>query len=188
MSSNILSEVYDVNKFGVIYAGAQKNVGPAGVTIVIIRNDLLGKVMENTPTMLDYKIHAEAKSLYNTPPCYSIYIAKLVFKWLKDMGGVKAIEEVNRRKAAILYDFLDNSKLFKATVEPEYRSLMNVPFVLPTEQLNEEFLKGATSEGLVNLKGHRSVGGMRASIYNAMPEQGVVKLVDYMKRFEAAHA
>jgi len=188
MSSNILSEVYDVNKFGVIYAGAQKNVGPAGVTIVIIRNDLLGKVMENTPTMLDYKIHAEAKSLYNTPPCYSIYIAKLVFKWLKDMGGVKAIEEVNRRKAAILYDFLDNSKLFKATVEPEYRFLMNVPFVLPTEQLNEEFLKGATSEGLVNLKGHRSVGGMRASIYNAMPEQGVVKLVDYMKRFEAAHA
>ena len=188
MSSNILSEVYDVKKFGVIYAGAQKNVGPAGVTIVIIRNDLPGKVMENTPAMLDYKIHAEAKSLYNTPPCYSIYIAKLVFKWLKDMGGVKAIEEVNRRKAAVLYDFLDNSKLFKATVETQYRSIMNVPFVLPTDQLNEEFLKGATAEGLVNLKGHRSVGGMRASIYNAMPEQGVVKLVDYMKRFEAAHA
>jgi len=184
MSSNILSQVYDVSKFGLIFAGAQKNIGPAGVTLVIIRDDLPGKAKPLTPTMLDYKIHAEAKSLYNTPPCYSVYIAKLVFEWIKELGGVTAVEEINVKKANILYDFLDGSALFKGTAEKAYRSLMNVPFVLPTDELNEKFIKDAASKGFVTLKGHRSVGGMRASIYNAMPVEGVQKLVEFMKRFE----
>ncbi|MDR2728275.1 MAG: 3-phosphoserine/phosphohydroxythreonine transaminase [Chitinispirillales bacterium] len=184
MSSNILSEVYDVSKFGIIYAGAQKNIGPAGVTIVIIREDLLGRELPITPTMLGYKIHAENESMYNTPPCYPLYIAKLVFEWLKGKGGVKAMQKINEDKAAMLYGFLDNSKLFKGTVEKQFRSLMNIPFVLPTEELNSAFIKQATAAGFINLKGHRSVGGMRASIYNAMPVEGVQKLVDFMKNFE----
>jgi len=188
MSSCILSEVYDVNKFGIIYAGAQKNIGPAGVTIVIIREDLLGKELPVTPTMLGYKVHVENESMYNTPPCYSLYIAKLVFEWLKNKGGVKAMQKINEDKAAILYDFLDNSKQFKGTVEKEFRSLMNVPFVLPTEDLNNAFIKQATAAGFINLKGHRSVGGMRASIYNAMPVEGVQKLVDFMKNFESQNS
>lgn len=187
MSSNFLSQVYDVTKFGLIFAGAQKNVGPAGVTIVIIRDDLPGYAKDITPTMLNYKIQAEAKSLYNTPPCYSVYIAKLVFEWLKELGGIPAIEKINRDKAALLYDFLDNSKLFKGTVNPHDRSLMNVPFVLPTEELNEKFIKEAAQNGLVQLKGHRTVGGMRASIYNAMPVEGVKKLVEFMKKFETGN-
>ena len=188
MSSNILSEVIDVSKFGIIYAGAQKNIGPAGVTLVIIREDLVGKALEITPTMLNYQIHVENKSLYNTPPCYNIYIAKLVFDWVKQQGGVGEIQKINEQKAALLYDFLDNSKLFKGTVVPQSRSLMNVPFVLPSDELNAEFIKNATANGFINLKGHRSVGGMRASIYNAMPVEGVRKLVDFMKKFETEHA
>ncbi|NLG18957.1 MAG: 3-phosphoserine/phosphohydroxythreonine transaminase [Fibrobacter sp.] len=188
MSSNILSEVYDIKKFALIYAGAQKNIGPAGLTLVIIRKDLLGKAMGITPVMLDYNIHAENQSLYNTPPCYSIYISKLVIEWVMKMGGVAEMEKINREKAAILYDYLDNSRLFKGTVEKPYRSLMNIPFVASSEQLNEEFIKKATAAGFINLKGHRSVGGMRASIYNAMPVEGVRKLVDFMKKFETEHA
>lgn len=184
MSSNILSEVYDVKKFGLIYAGAQKNIGPAGVTVVVIREDLIGKALDITPTMLNYKTHAEERSMFNTPPCYSIYIAKLVFEWLKEQGGVPAIQNLNEKKAAILYEFLDNSTFYKGTVVPEYRSLMNIPFVLSNADLDKDFLKKAASEGLINLKGHRSVGGMRASIYNAMPVEGVKKLVDFMKKFE----
>lgn len=188
MSSNILSEVVDVGRFGLIYAGAQKNVGPAGLTLVIIRKDLVGKAQAITPTMLNYQIHAENESLYNTPPCYSIYIAKLVFEWLLERGGIAAMQQVNEKKAAILYSFLDASKLFKGTVEPYYRSLMNVPFILPTEELNATFIKAATGAGFINLKGHRSVGGMRASIYNAMPVVGIENLVSFMKQFENDHA
>ena len=183
-SSNILSEEIDVSKFGLIFAGAQKNVGPAGVTIVIIREDLIGHALDFTPTMLDYETHAKENSLYNTPPTYAIYVAGLTFKWLKKLGGVKKKKKINREKAAILYDFLDNSKLFKGTVVPEDRSLMNVPFVLPSEELNEKFIALAKSKGFVNLKGHRTVGGMRASIYNAMPVEGVKKLVELMAQFE----
>ena len=183
-SSNILSEEIDVSKFGLIFAGAQKNIGPAGVTIVIIREDLIGHALDFTPTMLNYETHAKENSLYNTPPTYAIYVAGLTFKWLKKLGGVKAMEKINREKAAILYDFLDNSKLFKGTVVPEDRSLMNVPFVLPSEELNEKFIALAKSKGFVNLKGHRTVGGMRASIYNAMPVEGVKKLVELMAQFE----
>lgn len=188
MSSNILSEELDVTKFGLIYAGAQKNIGPAGVTVVIIREDLIGRELDFTPTMLTYKTHAENGSMFNTPPCYPIYIAKLVFEWLKEKGGVKAIQKVNEEKAALLYGFLDSSKLFKGTVEPECRSLMNVPFVLPSDELNAAFIKEATAAGFVNLKGHRSVGGMRASIYNAMPVEGVRALIDFMKQFEQKNA
>jgi phosphoserine aminotransferase len=184
MSSNILSEVYDVSKFGVIFAGAQKNIGPAGVTIVIVRKDLVGKAREITPVMLDWETQAEALSLYNTPPCYSIYIAKLVFEYLKENGGVPAMQARNEEKAALLYDYLDQSDLFKATVAPKDRSLMNVPFVTGNEELEAKFVKEAAEIGLVTLKGHRSVGGMRASIYNAMPKAGVQKLVDFMKKFE----
>jgi phosphoserine aminotransferase len=184
MSSNILSEVYDVTKYGIIYAGAQKNIAPAGVTVVIIREDLLGKALPITPTMLNYKIHADEKSLYNTPPCYCIYIAKLTFEWIKAKGGVAALQKVNERKAKVLYDFLDGSKMFKGTVVPEFRSLMNVPFTSPSEEIDKAFIKQATAAGFINLKGHRSVGGMRASIYNAMPEEGVTKLVEFMKTFE----
>jgi phosphoserine aminotransferase len=184
MSSNILSEVYDVTKFGIMYAGAQKNIAPAGLTLVIIREDLLDKALPITPTMLNYKIHADEKSLYNTPPCYCIYMAKLTFEWIKDKGGVAALQKVNERKAFMLYDFLDNSKMFKGTVVPENRSLMNIPFTSPSEETDKKFIKEATAAGFVNLKGHRSVGGMRASIYNAMPEEGVQKLVEFMKTFE----
>jgi phosphoserine aminotransferase len=188
MSSNILSEAMDVSKFGLIYAGAQKNIAPAGLTIVIIRKDLAGDPQPITPAMFTYKIHAEEKSLYNTPPCYCIYIAKLVFEWLLELGGIPAMQKINEAKAKLLYDFLDNSKLFKPTVAEPHRSLMNVPFVLPSEELDSEFLKKATAIGLVNLKGHRLVGGMRASIYNAMPTEGVKKLVDFMKTFETGHS
>ncbi|MDD5756075.1 MAG: 3-phosphoserine/phosphohydroxythreonine transaminase [bacterium] len=185
MSSNILGEQYDVAKFGLIYAGAQKNIGPAGVTVVIIKKDLVGSALPITPTMLDYKIHAENGSLYNTPPCYAIYISKLVFEWIKAEGGVKAIEARNKEKAAMLYNAIDNSKLYKAPVaNPKFRSIMNVPFALPTEALDEKFLAEAKKLGLTTLKGHRSVGGCRASIYNAMPVEGVKKLVEFMKNFE----
>lgn len=184
LSSCIMSEVIDVTKFGLIYAGAQKNIGPAGVTVVIIREDLLGNAKPDCPTMLDYKIHADKDSLFNTPPCYAIYVSGLVFKWLKQMGGVAEMQKINEEKAGILYDFLDNSSLFKGTVVPEDRSLMNVPFVTGDDDLNAKFIKEATAAGLVNLKGHRTVGGMRASIYNAMPVEGVKALVEFMKKFE----
>ena len=184
ISSCILSEPIDVKKFGILYAGAQKNVAPAGLTIVIIREDLIGNAMPITPVMLDYKIHAENGSMYNTPPCYTIYIAGLVFKWLKGLGGLEAMKKRNEEKAKLLYDFLDSSKLFRGTVVPEDRSLMNVPFVTGNEELDAKFVKAATAAGFVNLKGHRTVGGMRASIYNAMPIEGVAALVEFMKKFE----
>ncbi len=185
MSSNILSEVIDVSKFGLIYAGAQKNMGPAGLTVVIIREDLIGDAMDITPTMFNYEIHAKNGSMYNTPPTYSIYMLKLVLEWLKEQGGVAAMQKINEEKAQILYDFLDSSELFKGTVVKEDRSLMNVPFVTGNEELDAKFVKEAKEAGLVNLKGHRSVGGMRASIYNAMPVDGVKALVEFMKKFEA---
>jgi phosphoserine aminotransferase len=184
MSSNILGEAYDVSKFGIIYAGAQKNIGPAGVTVVIIREDLMGKALEHTPIMLNYQTHADAGSTYNTPPTYGVYIAKLVFEWLRDLGGVAAIESINREKAGLIYDYLDNSSMFKATVKGDDRSIMNVPFVTGSGDLDAKFVKEATADGLMTLKGHRSVGGMRASIYNAMPKEGVVKLLEFMKKFE----
>lgn len=186
MSSCILSEVINMDDYGLIYAGAQKNIGPAGLTIVIIRNDLIGKA-ENVPTMLDYKTHADNQSLFNTPPTYAIYMAGLVFDWLLEKGGVSEIQKVNEYKAGLLYDFIDSSSLYKGTVAKEDRSLMNVPFVTGDAELDAEFIKGATAKGLTNLKGHRSVGGMRASIYNAMPVEGVKALIDYMKEFELAH-
>ncbi|MBR6222205.1 MAG: 3-phosphoserine/phosphohydroxythreonine transaminase [Lachnospiraceae bacterium] len=185
MSSDILSQPVDVSKYGLIYFGVQKNVGPAGVVVVIIREDLItDDVLPGTPTMLKYKTQADADSLYNTPPCYGIYICGKVFKWVKEMGGLKAMEKHNKEKAAILYDFLDSSKMFKGTVEKKDRSLMNVPFVTGNEELDAKFVKEATAAGFVNLKGHRTVGGMRASIYNAMPTEGVEKLVAFMKEFE----
>lgn len=184
MSSNILSEVFDVTKFGLIYAGAQKNMGPAGVTIVIIREDLIGSAMDITPTMLNYKTHELESSMYNTPPTFSIYICKLVFEWIKDQGGVAAIQKMNEQKATILYDYLDRSKLFKGTVEKKDRSLMNVTFITGNPELDTKFIKEAEANGMVDLKGHRLVGGMRASIYNAMPVEGVQKLVDFMRLFE----
>ncbi len=187
MSSNILSEVYDVSKFGLIYAGAQKNMGPAGLTVAIIREDLIGNPLDITPTMFNYETHAKNGSMFNTPPTYSIYIMKLVLEWLKGIGGIPAIQKVNEEKAKILYDFLDSSSLFKGTVVKEDRSIMNVPFVTGDDELNAEFIKTASSKGFVNLKGHRSVGGMRASIYNAMPTEGVIALVELMKDFEASH-
>ncbi|MEQ8338238.1 MAG: 3-phosphoserine/phosphohydroxythreonine transaminase [Cyclobacteriaceae bacterium] len=185
MSSNILSQHYDITKFGLIYAGAQKNIGPAGVTIVIIRDDLLGKAMEVTPTMLNYQTHTEADSMFNTPPCYSIYIAGLVFKWLIKNGGVDAMERKNREKAGLLYDFLDNSSLFKGTVSKDSRSIMNIPFITGSDELDAKFIKEASAQKLKTLKGHRSVGGMRASIYNAMPKEGVEALVKFMEEFES---
>ena len=187
MSSNILSRPYDVSDFGLIYAGAQKNIGPAGVTVVIIREDLIGKALDITPTMFNYAIHAEEGSLYNTPPTYGIYIAKLVFEWMLETGGVAAMEKVNKEKAKLLYDFLDGSAMFKGTAVKEDRSLMNVPFTLPSDELTEKCLKEAKQNGLVQLKGHRSVGGLRASIYNAMPVEGVIALVNFLKKFEAAN-
>ena len=188
MSSCIISEPVDVTKFGVIYAGAQKNMAPAGVTIVIIREDLLGYARPETPTMLNFKVIADNDSMYNTPPCYSIYVAGLVYKWIKDLGGLEAMEKINKEKAGMLYDFLDSSKLFKATAEKKYRSMMNVTFVTGDEELDKKFCKEATAAGFVNLKGHRSVGGMRASIYNAMPMEGVEKLVEFMKNYEKENA
>ena len=185
VSSCFLSEPVDVTKYGVIYGGVQKNIGPAGVVIVIIREDLITEdVLPGTPTMLQYKIHADADSLYNTPPAYGIYICGKVFKWIKKMGGLSAMKEYNEKKAAVLYDFLDQSKLFKGTVVKEDRSLMNVPFVTGDKDLDAKFVKEAKEAGFENLKGHRSVGGMRASIYNAMPMEGVEKLVAFMKKFE----
>ena len=189
VSSCFLSEPMDVTKYGVIYGGVQKNIGPAGVVIVIIREDLITEdVLEGTPTMMKYKTHADADSLYNTPPAYGIYICGKVFKWIKKMGGLFAMKEHNEKKAAILYDFLDQSKLFKGTVEKKDRSLMNVPFVTGSEELDAKFVKEAKEAGLENLKGHRTVGGMRASIYNAMPIEGVQALVDFMKKFEEENA
>ena len=184
MSSNILSEVTDVKKFGLIYAGAQKNVAPAGVTIVIAKRSLLGKHKNICPTMLRYDIQDKNDSLYNTPPCFPIYIAMLVLRRLKKLGGVKAMQEVNEYKAKLLYDFIDGSKLYKNYVEKKDRSLMNVPFVTGSEELDAKFVKEATANGLVSLKGHRLVGGMRASIYNAMPVEGVKALIEFMKKFE----
>ena len=183
MSSCILSEVIDVSDYGIIYAGAQKNMGPSGLTVVIIREDLIGNV-EGLPTMLNYKTHADNDSLFNTPPTYGIYIAGLVFKWLLDFGGVAEMQKINEYKAGLLYDFIDNSKLYMGTVRKEDRSLMNVLFVTGDEELDKRFIAGAVKEGLVNIKGHRSVGGMRASIYNAMPVEGIEALISYMKRFE----
>lgn len=185
VSSCFLSEPVDVSKYGIIYGGVQKNIGPAGVVIVIIREDLIpDEPLPGTPTMLTYKIHADNGSLYNTPPAYGIYICGKVFKWLKKMGGLEAMQKRNQEKAKILYDFLDQSKLFKGTVVKEDRSLMNVPFVTGNADLDAKFVKEAKEAGLESLKGHRTVGGMRASIYNAMPIEGVKKLVEFMKKFE----
>ena len=186
VSSCFLSEPVDVSKYGIIYGGVQKNIGPAGMVIVIIREDLITEdVLPGTPTMLTYKTHADAGSLYNTPNAYCIYVCGKVFKWLKKMGGLEAMKERNEKKAKILYDYLDESKLFKGTVRKEDRSLMNVPFITGNDDLDAKFVAEAKKNGLENLKGHRSVGGMRASIYNAMPMEGVEKLVAFMKEFEA---
>ncbi|NLM35147.1 MAG: 3-phosphoserine/phosphohydroxythreonine transaminase [Clostridiales bacterium] len=186
MSSDILSEPVDVTKYGLIFAGAQKNIGPAGVVIVIIREDLItDEVLPGTPTMLKYKTHADNGSLYNTPPAYGIYICGKVFKWIKQKGGLEVMKKLNEEKAAILYDYLDSSSLFKGTVVKEDRSLMNVPFVTGSEELDAKFVKEAKAAGFENIKGHRTVGGMRASIYNAMPIEGVKALVEFMKKFEA---
>ena len=184
MSSNILSEELDVSKFGIIWAGAQKNVAPAGVTIVIIREDLIGHAPAEIPTYLDYKIHDENGSMYNTPPCFSIYVAGEVFKYLKSIGGIKEMERRNVEKAQMLYDYIDGSKLFSCPVAKEDRSLMNVVFVTGNADLDKKFVAEAKEAGLVNLAGHRSIGGMRASIYNAMPKEGVEALIDFMKNFE----
>ena len=185
ISSCILSEPIDVKKFGVLYAGAQKNVAPAGLTIVIIREDLIGNAMDITPTMFNYETHSENGSMFNTPPCYTIYVAGKVIKWVKKkFGGLQGMKEYNEKKAKVIYDFLDSSEMFKGTVVPEDRSLMNVPFVTGDTDLDAKFVAEAKAAGFVNIKGHRSVGGMRASIYNAMPIEGVEKLVAFMKDFE----
>lgn len=184
MSSNILSEEIDVTKFGIIYAGAQKNIGPAGLTIVIIREDLIGRAADICPTMLDYKTHSESGSLYNTPPTFGVYIAKLVFEWIKEQGGVKAVQQQNEKKAALLYDYISTSDFYHSPIDEESRSLMNVPFTIPGRDLDAKFIEEAKKNGLDTLKGHRSVGGMRASIYNAMPLEGVEKLVQFMKQFK----
>ena len=184
MSSNIISEEIDVSKYGLIYAGAQKNIGPAGLTIVIIRDDLVGRAMHITPTMLNYQTHVEGESMFNTPPCFAIYMAGLVFEYLLENGGIAAMEKQNRKKAALLYSFLDNSSMFSATVRPEDRSIMNIPFVTGNDELDAKFVKEAEAASLKTLKGHRSVGGMRASIYNAMPIEGVEALVKFMSDFE----
>lgn len=189
VSSCILSEPIDVSRFGMLYAGAQKNMAPAGLTVVIIREDLITDAMEGTPTMFKYKTHVENDSMYNTPPTYAIYMCKLVLEWLKnEMGGLEKMKEYNEKKCAILYDFLDNSKLFKACAEKDSRSIMNVTFVTGDNDLDAKFVKEVTAKGFENLKGHRSVGGMRASIYNAMPIEGVAKLVEFMKEFEEANS
>jgi phosphoserine aminotransferase len=189
ISSCILSEPIDVSKFGLLFAGAQKNMAPAGLTVVIVREDLIGKARDITPTMLNYQIHSDNGSMYNTPPCYTIYMCKLVLEWIKnEVGGLENMKAINEKKAAILYDFLDSSKMFRGTVEKKDRSLMNIPFVTGNDELDAKFVKQATAAGFVNLKGHRTVGGMRASIYNAMPVEGVEKLVAFMKEFEAKNA
>ncbi len=188
MSSCILSEPFDVSKFGLIYAGAQKNMGPAGLTVVIVRDDLIGKAKETIPVMLDYKVQADNDSMYNTPPCYSIYMAGLVFRWLLDMGGLSEMAKRNRRKAQALYNYIDSSSLYTAPAEAKYRSMMNVTFVTGDAELDKKFCKEAAENGMQNIKGHRSVGGMRASIYNAMPEEGVAALIEFMKKFEAENA
>ena len=185
VSSCILSRPIDVSRFGVLYAGAQKNMAPAGLTVVIIREDLIGNAQEITPTMFNYKTHADNGSMFNTPPCYTIYIMKLVLEWLKnEIGGLDKMYELNLKKAQLIYDFLDSSEMFRGTVVPEDRSLMNIPFVTGNDELDAKFVKAAAENGFVNLKGHRSVGGMRASVYNAMPLEGVEKLVAFMKKFE----
>jgi len=184
MSSNILSEEMDVARYALIFAGAQKNIGPAGLTIVIIRDDLIGHAADITPTMLDYKTHSDNKSLYNTPPTFAVYMAMLVFEWMKELGGTAAMQKINEKKASLLYGFLDESKIFKGTAAREDRSIMNIPYTTDSGDLNEKFLMEASKKGLVNLRGHRSVGGMRASIYNPMPVEGVEKLVSFMKKFE----
>ncbi len=184
MSSNILSEKINVKDYGLIYAGAQKNIAPAGVTIVIVRRDLLGKQMPICPTMLNYEIQAKNDSLYNTPPCFSIYMAMLVFRHLKKLGGIEEIQKINEYKASLLYDFIDNSDFYTNKVNKVDRSIMNVPFVTTSEELDAKFIKEATANGLVSLKGHRLAGGMRASIYNAMPVDGVKALIEFMKKFE----
>jgi phosphoserine aminotransferase len=189
VSSMFLSEPMDVTKYGILWGGVQKNVGPAGVTIVVIRDDLIREdVLPFTPTMLTYKTHADKGSLYNTPPCYNIYICGLVFKWLKEMGGLSEMKKRNEEKAKILYDYLDQSKLFKGTVVPKDRSLMNVPFITGNEELDKKFIAESSAAGLKNLKGHRTVGGMRASLYNAMPKKGVETLVQFMDKFEKENA
>ena len=185
LSSCILSEPVDVSKYGMIYAGAQKNMGPAGLTVVIIREDLIGNAMDICPTMLNYQIHADNGSMYNTPPTYSIYILKLVLEWIKQMGGLEAMKIHNEKKAGLIYDFLDSSSMFRATVRGKDRSLMNIPFVTGNDELDAKFVAEAKKAGFINLKGHRSVGGMRASVYNAMPVEGCEKLVEFMKKFEA---
>ncbi len=184
MSSNILSEEVDVTRFGLIYAGAQKNIAPAGLTIVIVKKDLLGKAMNICPTMLNYTIHDKNDSLYNTPPCFPIYVSMLVFRWIKELGGVKAMQQINQAKAKMLYDFIDDSAFYTNKVNKKDRSIMNVPFVSPNEELDAKFIAEASKAGLVSLKGHRLAGGMRASIYNAMPVEGVKALIDFMKKFE----
>ncbi|MEG1873952.1 MAG: 3-phosphoserine/phosphohydroxythreonine transaminase [Angelakisella sp.] len=188
MSSCFLSAPVDVSKFGIIFAGAQKNFGPAGVTVVIIREDLIGNARESTPIMLNYKTHADEGSMFNTPPTYTIYMCGLVLDWLREQGGISAMEKRNKAKAKLLYDYLDSSKMFHATVRPDSRSLMNVPFVTGNEELDKKFVKEAAAAGFINLKGHRSVGGMRASIYNAMPVAGIEKLVALMAAFEAKNS
>ena len=188
MSSHILSRPVDIKKFALIYAGAQKNVGPAGLTIVIVREDLIGETLPGTPSMFDYKIHADNESMYNTPPTYAIYVAGLVFKWLKRNGGLAQMEQTNVAKAKILYDYLDSTNFYQCPTAKSDRSRMNVPFTLRDAALDEAFLKEAKASGLVQLKGHRSVGGMRASIYNAMPLEGVMALLEHMKKFEKQHA
>lgn len=187
LSSMILSEEIDVNRFALIYAGAQKNIAPAGVTIVIVKKDIIGNPQPICPTMLNYSTQAEANSLYNTPPCFGIYMAMLTFRWLKSLGGVSAIQKINEYKAGLLYDFIDNSSFYKNPVQKEYRSLMNVPFTTPSQELDKKFTAEAEKSGLVAIGGHRSVGGMRASIYNAMPVEGVKALIEFMKRFELAN-
>lgn len=184
-SSNILSEVIDVNKYGAIYAGAQKNIGPAGVTIAIVRKDLLAREPANfTPTMLKYSTYADNNSLYNTPPCFAIYMAMLTFRWIKSLGGVAAIQKINEQKAELLYNYFDSSDMFKNPVAQKDRSIMNIPFIAPSEELNNKFIKEAAANGFISLKGHKILGGMRASIYNAMPVEGVKALIDFMKKFE----
>ncbi len=184
MSSCILSEVVDVSKFGLIYAGAQKNIAPAGLTIVIVKKDLLGNASPICPVMLNYAVQDKNDSLYNTPPCFPIYMSLLVFRWLKEMGGVPVMQKINEEKAKLLYDFIDNSSFYKNKVAVKDRSIMNVPFITPNEELDAKFVSEATKNGLVSLKGHRLAGGMRASIYNAMPIEGVKALIDFMKKFE----
>lgn len=188
ISSTILSRPVDVSKFALIYAGAQKNVGPAGLTIVIVRDDLIGDVLAGTPTMFDYKVQADNDSMYNTPPTYALYLSGLVFQWVKDLGGLPAMGEINKRKADKLYAAIDNSGFYQNPVTPKYRSWMNVPFTLNDASLDADFLAGAKEAGLLTLKGHRSVGGMRASIYNAMPEEGVDTLISYMQEFAKSHS